>query len=119
MATLESRLAILMPHELTFSPYLDAFTGGLRHSLNALKTPSVEPDWDFLCVDIDAMRTMVRRMNTSSVQTHAAGRAETIPSTDQLAQAVQELTRALDAFAKHDREDATARLEAALQLLTV
>jgi hypothetical protein len=110
---------MFMPHELTFRTYLDAFTGGLGDALAALNAPDVEPNWESLRYNIDEMRTMVGRMNTATVQRNAAERGEKIPSSEQLTQAVQELTLALHAVAKHHRKTATKALQAALQLLTV
>jgi hypothetical protein len=108
-----------MAHIPTFHQYLDAITGGLRNAVTAFRTLDIEPDWTFLTADIDAVRTMLRRMNNATAQTQATRRGEKISAPEQLMQAIQDLTSALDAFPKCDRKKAAARVESALQALSI
>jgi hypothetical protein len=108
-----------MAHIPTFPEYLDAITGGLRHAVTAFRNPDVEPDWAFLSADIESMRDTLRRMNVAAVHGRATARGEKIPSLEQLTQAIQHLTSALNTFQKRDREKVAAKLESSLHALAI
>jgi hypothetical protein len=93
---------------------LDELIVGLNGVLKAVGNEKITPDWTMISIQLDAARSTLRQYGDSTVQTQAAMETDRFPTAAACTNAVEELTKAIDATKQGDRQEVATLLSAAI-----